>query len=332
MKYAVAATMMIVLSGLGFPQSSMCAADNPVPVPLKIKKVSSSAGLNQTMDVDVDKLSDWVAIPGNDYSKFILYVEDRPFKDIHAVAVDIPNNRLKFDIQRTKDEASRTSWAALLGKPDSFRRDFRVSVGFENGAPLPSIAGAPTTLHFIVIHETWLWIFIVILAFALVLFLWLARSSDLLRDSGPPPPAGQRRTYSLARTQMAFWFFLVVACYVLIWLILDDRDSITPTVLGLVGISAATALGAAAVDAQKPPPAGPAPVGPASVSFLTDLLGGPQGVSLPRFQMLIWTVVLGVIFVVSVYNKLAMPEFSATLLGLMGISSGTYVGFKIPEA
>lgn len=131
---------------------------------------------------------------------------------------------------------------------------------------------------------------------------------------------------------MAFWFFLVVACYVLIWLILDDRDSITPTVLGLVGISAATALGAAAVDAQKPPPAGPAPVGPASVSFLTDLLGGPQGVSLPRFQMLIWTVVLGVIFVVSVYNKLAMPEFSATLLGLMGISSGTYVGFKIPEA
>jgi len=38
-----------------------------------------------------------------------------------------------------------------------------------------------------------------------------------------------------------------------------------------------------------------------------------------------------VILVSSVYNNLAMPEFSATLLGLMGISSGTYIGFKFPE-
>ena len=40
---------------------------------------------------------------------------------------------------------------------------------------------------------------------------------------------------------------------------------------------------------------------------------------------------LGVIFVASVYKDLAMPEFNATLLGLMGISSGTYLGFKVPE-
>jgi hypothetical protein len=26
-----------------------------------------------------------------------------------------------------------------------------------------------------------------------------------------------------------------------------------------------------------------------------------------------------------------MPEFDTTLLGLMGISSGTYIGFKFPE-
>jgi hypothetical protein len=32
------------------------------------------------------------------------------------------------------------------------------------------------------------------------------------------------------------------------------------------------------------------------------------------------------------YNQLAMPQFSATLLGLLGISAGTYVGFKIPES
>jgi len=26
-----------------------------------------------------------------------------------------------------------------------------------------------------------------------------------------------------------------------------------------------------------------------------------------------------------------MPEFSTTLLGLMGLSAGTYIGFKFPE-
>jgi len=41
--------------------------------------------------------------------------------------------------------------------------------------------------------------------------------------------------------------------------------------------------------------------------------------------------VLGDIFGVSVYGNLAMPEFSSNLLGLMGISSGTYIGFKFPE-
>jgi hypothetical protein len=37
------------------------------------------------------------------------------------------------------------------------------------------------------------------------------------------------------------------------------------------------------------------------------------------------------VFVRLVYNDFAMPEFSPTLLGLMGISSGTYLGFKFPE-
>ncbi|HEY3601493.1 MAG TPA: hypothetical protein VGK72_06020, partial [Chthoniobacterales bacterium] len=51
-----------------------------------------------------------------------------------------------------------------------------------------------------------------------------------------------------------------------------------------------------------------------------------------RFQILIWTIVLGIMFVANVYNQLAMPQFSATLLGLLGISAGTYVGLKIPDS
>ena len=71
---------------------------------------------------------------------------------------------------------------------------------------------------------------------------------------------------------------------------------------------------------------------PASQGFLTDVLSdATDGISIHRFQMFAWTIILGVIFISSVYKELAMPEFSVTLLGLMGISSGTYLGFKFPE-
>jgi hypothetical protein len=98
------------------------------------------------------------------------------------------------------------------------------------------------------------------------------------------------------------------------------------------------------IDQGKPPAATPpsppatpaeaaaAPKPPAaSQGFLRDVLSDENGISLYRFQLFIWTLVLGVIFCASVYDGLAMPQFSTTLLGLMGISSGTYLGFKVPE-
>ena len=68
-----------------------------------------------------------------------------------------------------------------------------------------------------------------------------------------------------------------------------------------------------------------------SVGFLRDILADAGGYSFHRFQIFAWTIVLGIIFLSSVFNNLTMPEFSTTLLGLMGISSGTYIGFKFPE-
>ena len=50
--------------------------------------------------------------------------------------------------------------------------------------------------------------------------------------------------------------------------------------------------------------------------------------SFHRLQMIGWNLAFGVIFVRAVYYKLAMPEFSTDQLLLMGISNGTYLGFK----
>ena len=71
--------------------------------------------------------------------------------------------------------------------------------------------------------------------------------------------------------------------------------------------------------------------GPTTEGFLNDLVRDKRGVSFHRFQIVVWTVVLGFVFVTEVYQSLAMPEYSATLLSLMGITGGTYLGFKFPE-
>jgi hypothetical protein len=73
-----------------------------------------------------------------------------------------------------------------------------------------------------------------------------------------------------------------------------------------------------------PPPA-------VSKGFLKDILSDGEGVAFHRFQRVVWTLVFGLVFARSVYRDLAMPNFDASLLGLMGLSSGTYIGFKFPE-
>jgi hypothetical protein len=183
---------------------------------------------------------------------------------------------------------------------------------------------------------------------------------------------------------MAFWFYLVIAAYLYVWLITGEYNTLTDSVLALIGISAGTGLAAVFVNKQKldairtqrisleisqaalmarlkelestAPPSGtsldqelqekknslhqtqaslaalpPFPSPAISGGLVKDLLSSNDGVSFHRFQMAVWTIVFGIIFIRSVYRDLTMPDFDASLLGLMGISSGTYIGFKVPE-
>jgi hypothetical protein len=298
---------------------------------------------------------------------------------------------LQFHLSRSA--ASDEAWADLLGAPsirDStfFRRPTEVSVGLTEGYALPTnVHGSQFDL--IRIRKLWFVACSILLIVVIGLLVWLGVSSDLLRDAGPQPPAGSRKTYSLARFQMATWFALVIGGFVYIWLITGGWDTVTPTVLALMGIGAGTALGAAVIDANKQTSntatltslraeepvlvrdiaaldaqlatatdaekpglraqrdtkatrlqlvrdqiaAAAKALDPGvSRAFLDDMLtDGTNGYSFHRFQMFVWTLVLAILFIYSVWARLAMPDFSATLLALLGISGGTYLGFKLPE-
>ncbi|MBD2177931.1 hypothetical protein H6F42_13505 [Pseudanabaena sp. FACHB-1998] len=71
---------------------------------------------------------------------------------------------------------------------------------------------------------------------------------------------------------------------------------------------------------------------PQSNNFFADILTNPSGeINLHRYQIFIWSVVLGLVFIYSVLTTLKMPEFDVNLLTLQGISSGTFLALKSQE-
>jgi hypothetical protein len=389
----------------------------PTPSPMEVKSVDvftsreawctvskehpapCEAGIGDRLIVYVENLSANInkqtdSVNPND---LVLFLDGREVSGVKAALYG--NNQLAFDLKRT--DASSQAWSALLAKPGIHNvrsTAAKVSVGFPDKQAIPSKALVNLRLY----HGGWAIAAFIGLLLTLGLFVWLAKTTGVLRDSGPPLLPATTRPYSLSRTQAAFWFFLVIGSFIFLYLITGDYNTISDQALILIGIGTGTALGAAMIDASKNDTAnetlsqlnpqqarleaevqelqrkatelstqvtnaGAAATAedkqalgdlkvqlnqkqaeladtvkkvndamsamskPASEGFGSDLLTDANGINFHRFQMVVWSIVLGVLFCVGVYVTLAMPQFSGTLLALMGISSGTYLGFKIPE-
>ena len=286
------------------------------------KDTPRQAGLDDRLSIHVQNFGTLLKQANGNCKAIVLFIEGMPLKGDKPESCDTINGHVRYRLLR--DQGDDVAWHTLLGSPHGYTHTVDVSVGSDGQFPIPSSA----TFDLEVIPALQFRIFIGLMILALGLLVHLCRKTSLIRSGTHPIP--NERPYSLSLFQMSFWFFLVIAAYVFMWLINDELDTITDSILGLIGIGAATALGAALIDKNKSAPLPDQPGG-TSKGFLSDVMSDPTGISLHRFQMFVWTIVLGVIFVGSVYKNLEMPEFSATLLGLMGISSGTYLGFKVPE-
>src|SRR5438874_1668946 len=419
------------------PATTGAAGISPTPEPPSVRWVGvhkwgkEQRGINdiyaQRGDdiwVDVINFKNWVKSleekkkkPENsEVRDLILYLDHIPLKGVSPIywyentwsmggvpPVETTDTTVGFSLVRNED--SKEGWSHVLNQP-VFTRKTIVSVGFANGEEMPSEltpdknTGKKDQQFYLTVIPKFRTAFgLILILGALIAFLALARHTDIIRDAAAPRRPDGQRPYSLARGQMAFWFFLVIASYFFLWIVTGDMDTLNPSVLGLIGISAGTALGSAFIDARKPISAGPSgnqPIvdvtgphlevleelkklraetqkelealqkartlisssdknaldenerqqnevrerlgnyrwqsayfaWPTWKGVMFDLLAENNLISFHRFQIFVWTLILGIMFVANVYNEPAMPEFSATLLGLLGISAGTYVGFK----
>ncbi len=377
------------------PSPSPSPSASPTPTPVPLPKVIGHVGnleLDDILEINLQNLEPWA--DKNDASKLVPYINGRAIKGDYPEELHLARGRLIYHLEITPE--NKGVWVDLLGAPSGIRRPVTLSVGLENGAAFDSVHVRENPVTLTIISPVYGIIALLVILATLVLLLWLAKNTNIIREPGPNPTTGQRRPYNLGRAQMAFWFFLIYTSYMAIWLVTDALDTITASLLALMGISAGTALGEALIDNGKDTArtnqfqdltaeraaleqsisqtetdlqattTGPATVSDqsnrdilnkqltdsrtrmntidqqlrslnslqapsASAGFLRDILSDGSGYSFHRFQIFAWTIVLGIIFVSSVYNNLTMPEFSTTLLGLMGLSAGTYIGFKFPE-
>src|SRR5215207_2454084 len=375
------------------PPQNPSASPQPTATPkTRVVRVQGKVELDDIVEVNIENLQKWAET--NDPSKLVPYIDGRAIRGNYPEELHLERGRVIFHLEITPE--NKKVWTDLLGAPSGIRRPVAISVGLENGSAFDSVHPESNPLPLTVISPVYGLVALLVIFATLALLLWLVRKTNIIREPGPPPSPGKRRPYNLGRAQMSFWFFLIYASYLAIWLVTSALDTITASLLALMGISAGTALGEAMIDNGKDTAKtnqlqdltaekvaleesvlqgqsqmeglNAAPAAPAdqltrdtlnkqlvdartrigqidqqlrtlsaqqspnvSSGFLRDILSDSSGYSFHRFQIFAWTIVLGIIFVSSVYNNLTMPEFSPTLLGLMGLSAGTYIGFKFPE-
>jgi len=479
------------------------------PATSKIIRIAPSRiTFGQDIDVEFNELpKEWLEGGKLNSSKLALYLNGQEVNGLRPTWSG--HKELSFRLESNKD--SSESWSRIFSRPSWEPLKLRVGIGPAGSGAAQAIRAEDMLLEIVVIHRLRFWICFVGLIGFLSLFLELARRSTIIREPAEPHVPTRFRQFSLGRTQMAVWYFLVLAAFLFTWAIKADYPTIPDQILGLIGIASGTALGAAVIDniktkpnadtarvdleaqqaallkeieqaerevsqareaSKNAPPDPPrtkkalgedmeqakrnlnfkenesrtvlerietevkqledackeaeaefqsAPEEPAtektalqqtmdtakgglqakkkeredtqsrvskdilrlkdevsrttnaftaapadpekpkkdldedlekkslkladmritltkiqhqlggSENFFVDILTDENGISFHRFQIVVWTLVLAVLFVNGVWQELKMPNFDSTLLALMGISSGTYLGFKIPE-
>ncbi len=347
------------------------------------------AGITDDIIVKVDSLGIMVSRTTEETGPIILFINHLPLKGVYGVP-NLANNEMRYTLSRNPQ--ANVTWDILLSKPsfNATKKPVLISIGFEKGQELPVI-GKDNNFTLVIIKPVTLVVSILILLFLLVILIWLGKNTEMLREPFSVAENGKNRPYSLALTQMAFWYYLIVSSIIFLFLITKEFPEINSSILILIGISSLTALSSTAINSSRISDTKEKAINLTaekktlsdriqeintilssqknlapdkiiemnkekmdsekrlnevietlphfrfkdsiyfSKSFFKDLVSDSTGVSLHRFQIAVWTLVLSIFFVYSVWSTLKMPDFNETLLALMGISSGTYIGFKIPE-
>jgi hypothetical protein len=306
------------------------AIDTSKPYVTSVHSSENTLGLEDDIRVTVINAGQLLDEARQQDKHILLFIDNMQLKGIYpdTYAVDRDKGELHFFVDHSEEPIAL--WDHLMLSRESrnfFSRRVSISVGLEDQDPIPTLVKDKNSFKLIMVRKRWFYISVVALLVLLGLFIFLVIETNMLRDSGPNPPHGGRKPYSLAKTQMAIWLFTIMSSWLLLYVLKHSFDTINESLVILMGISSGAGIGAATIDTNRNLKAAVK----RSQGFIRDILSDSNGISFHRFQVFAWTIVMVMVFIRQVASYLVMPEFSGALLTLMGISSGTYLGFKVSE-
>lgn len=194
---------------------------------------------------------------------------------------------------------------------------------------------------------------LVIIIGIIAAFFALAMFTNMLRDDVNDPDAfnanaakikQQKRLlmfksnnpFSLSRVQLGVWTVVISCSYIYLQLCMANCNDtgLNETALVLMGISAGVTAGGSIIDKREIQDGRFRHQNSPSEGFFVDILSDDNGISVHRFQKVVWTCIAVIIFLNKVYSiktGCALPELSQTLLWLTGISSAAYLVLKTQE-
>jgi hypothetical protein len=151
---------------------------------------------------------------------------------------------------------------------------------------------------------------------------------NMLRDISAVYP----KPYSFSRVQLAWWTAIVLAAFISTSLAQKHIITLLDSTLYLLGMSGATMAAAKVIDTSDiRNPDIQRNQDSKSENFILDILSDGNGISIHRFQTVVFNLVFSIWFIKFVVNMQAIPDISNNNLILLGLSSATYVGLKATE-
>jgi hypothetical protein len=207
----------------------------------------TGAQLSNIIRVRVTRLPELLACAGTD--PFVLFLGRRPFATLVPVGHGDDFLDFEFEVRPPARGSDPDPWPMVLGRPFATDSAIPISVGLLGQAAIASDVNLVVDR----VPRNWFLLWGSIFVGLLGLFWYCLHYTTILRDPsvdpGVPP---MESTYSLARTQAAWWFFFILASYLLIGIVTGDFfGSLNGTALALLSIGAGTAVLGSAIDVSS---------------------------------------------------------------------------------
>ena len=193
--------------------------------------------------------------------------------------------------------------------------------------------------------------FYAIIALVLLILMWFgaihyAKNDSLCKDICFDKSGNQMKSqfspYSYSRSQLLWWTLIILSCYVFFFGVTGELVPFNFTSVLLLGFGALVYSSGKVIDnmqidkgrgdrnqdlgaQNKEAP-----------NFIKDILSDDNGISIHRFQAVVFNLVFGIgfigFFIKNLLNqKYPLVDFTEWQFALIGISSATYLGLKATE-